>query len=94
MLISSSFDIRARRALWKTLGGYLKLGVTSFNVAVYLPPLGPTPEDWSHFPVVVRMVDRGDPSNRTADVGAMELYAASVISSDPFLLAHTLKSQF
>ncbi len=90
MLISSAFDLRARQALWRVLAGYLKLGVTSFNVAVYLPPLGPAPEDWSHFPVLVRTVDRGDPSNRTADIGAMELYAASVISSDPFAVARSL----
>ena len=36
------------------------------------------------------MVDRGDPANRTADFGAMELYAASVVSSDPFKVARTI----
>jgi hypothetical protein len=38
----------------------------------------------------VRIVDRGDPTARTADIGAMELYAASVVSSDPFRLAAAL----
>jgi len=41
-------------------------------------------------PVVVRLVDRGDPLNRTSDFGAMELYAASVVSSDPFRVAEVL----
>jgi hypothetical protein len=68
------------------------LGVTSFNLVVYHPPIGPTAaeEQWRDFPIVVRMVDRGDPINRTADFGAMELYAASVVSSDPFKVARAL----
>ena len=37
------------------------------------------------------MVDRGDPMNRTADFGAMELYASSVVSSDPFRVAAALR---
>jgi hypothetical protein len=61
-----------------------RLGVTSFNLALYMPPFGPTSEDWAGFPHMVRIVDRGPLQTRTADFGAMELYAASVISSDPF----------
>jgi len=68
-----------------------RLGVTSFNLVMYTPPWAGTPENWEGFPVVVRIVDRGDPSARTADMGAMELYAASVVSSDPFALARALR---
>ncbi len=68
-----------------------RLGVTSFNLVIYTPPWSATPESWEGFPVVVRIVDRGDPTQRTADFGAMELYAASVVSSDPFALARTLR---
>jgi hypothetical protein len=39
---------------------------------------------------MVRFLDRGDPMNKTADIGAMELYASSVISSDPFQVAAVL----
>lgn len=67
-----------------------RLGVTSFNLVIYTPPWAGTPENWEGFPVVVRIVDRGDPSTRTVDIGAMELYAQSVVSSDPFQLARTL----
>jgi hypothetical protein len=69
------------------------LGVTSFNLVVYQPPLNvdDTEENWDGFPVLVRIVDRGDPSSRTVDFGAMELYAASVVSSDPFQVARTLR---
>jgi hypothetical protein len=43
---------------------------------------------------MARIVDRGDPLNRTADIGAMELYAASVIGTDPFFVADVLKKRF
>lgn len=68
------------------------VGVQSFNLVIYRPPLGSSDENWEGFPVVVRIVDRGDLSSRTADFGAMELYAASVVSSDPFKLAASLNS--
>lgn len=66
------------------------LNVASFNLVVWQPPFSDTGEDWSDMPVIVRMVDRGNPLSRTADFGAMELYAASVVSSDPFRVAQAL----
>ena len=80
------------RAVGALLQGYVEdLGVRAFNVAFYMPPLGPIQEDWADFPTVVYIVDRGDPSNRTSDMGAMELYAASVVASDPFRVAEALR---
>ena len=38
-----------------------RLGVVSFNLALYLPPIAPAEEDWSGFPAIVHIVDRGDP---------------------------------
>ncbi len=67
-------------------------GVVAHNLGVYLPPLAPDGSDWSRFPPLARIVDRGDPANRTSDIGAMELYAASVIAADPFRLADALRS--
>ena len=83
-------------ALHRTVGALLRgfvsdLGVRAFNVAFYMPPLAPADEDWSGFPTVVHIVDRGDPANRTSDIGAMELYAAPVVASDPFRVAETLR---
>ena len=52
------------------------LNMTSFNLVIHHPPLDPAiaAEAWRDFPVVVRMVDRGDPMSRTAcfnaEVGA------------------------
>ena len=79
-------------AIAKTVQIYRAAGVVAYNMAVYLPPLSPDGEDWRRFPPIARLVDRGDPANRTSDIGAMELYAASVIASDPFRLADALRS--
>jgi len=68
-----------------------KAALTSFNVVLYLPPLKESAEGWQDFPLIARAVDRGSVFNRTADMGAMELYAASVISTDPFQVAQILK---
>ena len=69
-----------------------KLNVLSFNLALYMPPLDvPSGEDWSDFPVIVRVVDRGDLSNNVADFGGMELYGQSVIGTDPFFIARSLR---
>lgn len=66
-------------------------GMRSFNLAVYLPPFGPADAAWQQFPVCVRIVDRGNPLSRAVNVGAMELFAGSVITSDPFAVAKTLR---
>ncbi len=82
-------------AIYRVLDCLLhRLGVSSFNLVIYMPPLAETPEDWSGFPHVTRVVDRGDPMSRTSDVGAMELYASPVISSDPFRLIEALQERF
>lgn len=87
-------DEKLRLAVGETLRSYVSdLGVSTFNVAFYLPPLAPAEEDWSGFPTIIRIVDRGDPANRTSDVAAMELYAASVVASDPFRVAEALRSR-
>ena len=87
-------DEHLRRTVGALLRDYVhSLGVHAFNVAFYMPPLSPADEDWSEFPTVVHLVDRGSPANRTSDIGAMELYAASVVASDPFLVARVLRER-
>jgi hypothetical protein len=84
-LISEGLDDSLKSSIYRVLDCYVRgLGVSAFNVAIYMPPIAPVSEDWSGFPVLVRILDRGNPMNRTADMGAMELYASSIISSDPF----------
>jgi hypothetical protein len=103
LLISEELDQDLKDSVYRVLRGFVeRLGVQSFNLALYHKPfdftqdrpIAETEEDWSGFPVVVRIVDRGDPNNKTADVGAMELYAASVIASDPFHVAEALREGF
>ena len=67
------------------------LGVRSFNLALQRPELGAAADDGEELGPVVRLVDRGDPASPTSDIGAMELYAASVVSSDPFEIAAILR---
>jgi hypothetical protein len=93
VLIGDSLeDHSLHQAVAGALESYVEaLGVSSFNVAFYAPPLTPDGKDWSGFPTVVHLVDRGDPTSRTSDMGAMELYAASVVASDPFRVADILR---
>jgi len=86
----------AIKAISAALHAYREaLGVQSFNLALFQRPLDVAEtthpldgskgwEDWDGFPALVRIVDRGDLLARAADVGCMELYASSVVSSDPF----------
>jgi len=97
ILIAPRVDDGLKQAVYKVLRCLVdSMGVKSFNLALHMKPIDSVPEDWSDFPVLVRIVDRGDPNNKTADFGAMELYASSVISSDPFqvfdALAQSLRS--
>jgi hypothetical protein len=68
-----------------------KHGMRAFNVAIALTPLGPTLEDWRAMPIIARIADRGDPLTMRGDLGAMELFAANVITADPFEVAAQLR---
>ncbi len=93
LLIGSALDESMAGAVHRALSCMVhRMGVQSFNVAFYLPPAGDSSEDWTGFPVIARIVDRGDVTNRVADFGAMELYASSVVSSDPFAVAACLRT--
>jgi hypothetical protein len=95
LLISEELDEDLKDSICKVLRCFTgKLGVHSFNLALYLPPIDNVEEDWSGFPTLVRIVDRGDVNNKTSDMGAMELYASSVIASDPFRVIKALRAHF
>ena len=77
-----------------------RLGVRAFNVAIFGPPLAgghvaaaapDTMAAWEGFPLVARFVDRGDPLSQTSDIAALELFGTSVVASDPFDLAQSLR---
>ncbi|HEY8171276.1 MAG TPA: hypothetical protein VIH24_09310 [Candidatus Limnocylindria bacterium] len=60
-----------------------RMGVSSFNLALWRPPLDPA-DGWEGIPPIVRIVDRGDPFQRPSDIGAMELYGTPIVGSDPY----------
>lgn len=69
-------------AVWRALGAYRdRLGVRSFNLALWREPLGGT---GGTLAPIVRIVDRGDPMSRPSDIGAMELYGTPIVGSDPY----------
>jgi hypothetical protein len=79
-------------AIAHVIARYREQGVVSYNLALLLPPLSADGNDWRRFPPHARLVDRGDPANKTSDIGGMELYAASVVAADPFRLANLLRA--
>ncbi len=92
LLIAPGITPDLRRGIGHVLDRFVhELGVTSFNLVIYMPPIAEVPEEWNGFPTMVRIVDRGELGNKTADMGAMELYASSVVSSDPFRVAEALR---
>ena len=68
-----------------------KMGVAAFNLAIIAPPLGEVVEDWDDFPIIARVVDRGNPQSPSSDIGSMELYASNVIASDPMKVSRILR---
>ncbi|MCL4396419.1 MAG: hypothetical protein M1482_16725 [Chloroflexi bacterium] len=92
LILADGFHETLANAIYHVLRTYVsKLGVASFNVAVYLPPLDPL-DGWADFPVLVHLVDRGDLTSSTCDFGAVELYAGSVVSADPFAVARAMRA--
>lgn len=92
VLVGEKLDRSFKERVFEVLACYRdRMFVTNFNLAVITPPLDDVEEDWSGHPVVARVVDRGDPTSTSCDIGTMELYAASVVSSDPFRVAQVLK---
>jgi hypothetical protein len=99
-IIGRAFDDALADALHDALRALIeRAGMRSFDVGVLMPPIYPaepqTPDfskksgvyddDWSGFPVIVRIVDRGHPGAVSSDLGAMDIFAHRVIADDPFI---------
>ena len=92
VLIADDLNLSFKERVFDALACFRdKLGVCCFNLSLATPPLSKTEESWEGFPVIARMVDRGDPASRASDVGGMEIYGATVVSSDPFDTARVLR---
>ncbi|MGH2380159.1 MAG: hypothetical protein ACRDG7_02935 [Candidatus Limnocylindria bacterium] len=84
-------DPRFAGALGRTVVAYRdRIGVRSFNLALWRPPLA-SAEAWAQIPPIVHLVDRGDPFSRPSDIGAMELYGTPIVGTDPFELIDALR---
>ncbi len=95
MIVAPELNENFARALYKAVSTLRDdLGVESFTAGVGLPPLKQE-EGWKGFPVVARVIDRGSLSDKTYDIGAMELFAgANVVASDPFEVFESLQKRF
>lgn len=91
-IIAPALEDNLSSAIYCVLRTFVeRLGVRSFNLALYQPPLAATAESWDGFPIIVRLVDRGDLDAKTADIGAMEIFGQSVVATDPFRVADALR---
>lgn len=94
VLITKKFDSNFKDAIYTVLTTLRdQLDMKSFNLVIWMPPLVKK-EGWDDFPILARVVNRGDPMASTSDVGAMELYASSVVATDPFVVYEKLKNAF
>ena len=92
-VIAPAVSADLKLALYHVLDCFVtRLGVQSFNLALYQPPLCETSESWDGFPVIARILARGALHSNTSDVGAMEIFGQSVVASDPFRVADALRS--
>jgi len=83
ILMAGKLDLSFKERLYEVLACFRdKLDITCFNLSLVTPPLAETEESWEGFPVMARLVDRGNLSSQASDVGGMEIYASSVVSSD------------
>jgi hypothetical protein len=94
MLLSSALNNDFHECVYQVLACFRdSLFVTAFNLGIATPPLKSVSSCWSDFPVIARIVDRGYPWDGSSDFGTMELYATSIVASDPFMVIGVLKKQ-
>jgi hypothetical protein len=79
----------AASLVYDLLRRLIAAATNSFSLVMILPPsfyaVGGGPRRFAGWPVVCRLVDRGDARRRGADVGSMELLLDTpIIASDPF----------
>ena len=92
ILMADELNLPLKERVYEVLTCFRdRVNVSSFNLGLVTPPLAETEESWEGFPVIVWLVDRGNLNSRASDIGGMEIYASSVVSSDPFELARQLR---
>jgi len=93
VILGKALDAPFKKTVYRTLSFYRDtLNVVSFNLAIVTPPLSPTRENWDDIPVIAWLADRGSLDNHSCDIGALELFASTAVTSDPFSLAAKMKA--
>ncbi len=78
----------SKKIIFNTLRCFIDvLGVHSFNLAIYGPPLNQKYE----FPYLIKIVDRGNVFRPTSDMGGMELFGSTVVADDPYIIIQHLQ---
>ncbi len=94
MVLADGLSGDMKQAVYRVLACFReRLGVASFNLGITFPAIG-AEQGWEGFPVIARVLDRGDAGDMSSDIGAMEFWGANVISSDPFKTAEALQEAF
>ena len=91
LVTSRNFDQQFSEATYQVLDWYRSIGVTNFDMAIYLRPEGKVGDEWNGFPFVARIVDRGPDAAKNGDMGAMEIYVTPVVASDPFEMSRSFR---
>ena len=85
---SPSTNERTKMIIYKTLRCLIDtLGVQSFNMSISCPSMS----GMDNFPYIIQIVDRGDISKSTADIGGMELFGSTVVSDDPYTIIKKIR---
>lgn len=89
-IYGDAFSAGLAKPLYSILRAYRDtLGVMSFNLVGYLPPLKKS-SDWGNVPMLFRLIDRGDLTSRNSEMGTMERFAQEVVVGDPFVTAASI----
>jgi hypothetical protein len=92
-IIAPCLDRDLKESLYLTLRVFVEqLGVRTFNLVLYQPPLSAVEENWEGFPYIFRLIDRGDLGTNRSDIGGMEMYAQSVVTTDPYSVTDALRA--
>lgn len=85
-------------ALYKTLAAMRnEMDVISYSLAIFFPEMEESKANNSHkcnaqkLPIIARIIDRGVPDSPRSDISAMELFGASNVNADPFIVAKSVK---
>ncbi|XP_065197230.1 uncharacterized protein LOC135828736 [Sycon ciliatum] len=81
------------RLVYHTLRTFIDdLKLVSYSMGMYLPPVDHwNSADGADIPAVARIISRGDVSSGRSDISAMELFGASQVNQDPYVVINKLR---